>query len=240
MRLLAFLTVLLVSCTCTTVQPIASLKAKDNKTAFEPWANPFVRAPKVDKKARTLEPITLVVEDFDEGSVSAVITEMKAFKAAGNKNLWIKIDSYGGSVHWGMKLVQEIEQYGSPVTCVVDTKAMSMGFYTLQSCDRRLMTKRSQLMAHEPSARIQGTAQELEDEAKSLAVMADGFIEHCIAKMAITKKGFKEKIHNKVWYLGYEEALKYKAIDDTIAPKDIPSVYPVMAAPVDLLKLLGL
>lgn len=184
------------------------------------------------------KPVIITLEDFDESSIDPLLETLEQLKSEGFKDLWIKIDSYGGSVHWGHKVAQAIEMYGSPVTCVVDTKAMSMGFYFLQSCDKRLMTKRSTLMAHEPSVSVDGKAGALEDEVKALKVMMDGFIEQCLLRMTISKAEFKQRTDGHDWYMGWEEAMKYKAIDGTILPKEIPSQYVKVQRKPSLLELL--
>jgi ATP-dependent protease ClpP protease subunit len=61
-----------------------------------------------------------------------------------------EINSPGGSVA-GFRIAKALEDSEVPVVCVVDGLAASMAFYILQSCDTRLMTGHSLLMAHEPS-----------------------------------------------------------------------------------------
>lgn len=182
--------------------------------------------------------IMIDLTDIDDDTVKPIIEKLKQFKAQGRQDVWIRINSFGGSVDTGHQLMQVIEGYGSPITCVSDTKSMSMGFYILQSCDKRLMTKRSTLMAHQPSTQIQGNSQKLRDEAKYLDILMNGFVETCVEKMDITKEEFLEKTQGKIWYMGWEEALRYKAVDGTISPRALPSKLVEIEKKPNLLQLL--
>lgn len=182
--------------------------------------------------------VMIDLTDIDDDTVKPIIEKLKQFKAQGRKDVWIRVNSFGGSVDTGHQLMQVIEGYGSPITCISDTKSMSMGFYILQSCDKRLMTKRSVLMAHQPSTQIQGNSQKLRDEAKYLDILMNGFVETCVERMAITKEEFLEKTQDKIWYMGWEEALRYKAIDGTISPRALPSKLVEIEKKPNLLQLL--
>lgn len=189
---------------------------------------PRLAAPQLDLSAfDPTKPIMIEVEEFDAQSIETSLNTLESLKKAGFKDVWVRIDSYGGSVDEGMQLIQAIEGYGSPVTCVSDTKAMSMGFFLLQACDQRLMTKRSILMAHEPSMTSRGNVHELQSEMDYLRLMMEGFIDHCLERMNISKEEFKKKTENKVWYMGWEEAMKVGAVDDTISPNDLPPLLDV-------------
>lgn len=188
----------------------------------------------------TKNAVMVTLEDVDGSNVDAIIETLEKFKADGQKNVWIRIDSYGGGVAEGSRLIHEIEGYGQPITCVASDKAMSEGFYILQSCNTRLMTKRAVLMAHQPAVSgLQGNSQVLKDEAKYLDILMDGFIEQCLTRMKITKKEFLDKTTNKVWYMGWEEATKYGAIDGTIEPKELPPITPLVRKPSLMQLLLG-
>lgn len=170
-----------------------------------------------------VKPIVLEIEEVDEATVPALMEQLDLAKKAGHKDIWIKLDTYGGSVHWGNELKQFIENFGQPITCVVDTKAMSMGFLILQSCDTRLMTKRSELMVHEPWTRVAGGAAELTQTAEHLKVMGRALLEDAAERMGMPVEEMAAKCANGAeWYIGWEEAVKINAVDRIINKNDIP------------------
>lgn len=138
--------------------------------------------------------------------------------------IWIRINSDGGSIYAGLDLIQQVESLKTPVVCVVDYRAISMGFAFLQSnaCDRRLMTKRSHLMAHEASAGSGGNADQHRDIAQALDAVTSSLVGMMADRMEMPEKDFWEKIRNRTWYMDYHEAEKYKAIDGIADPKDFP------------------
>lgn len=68
-----------------------------------------------------------------------------------NGPIFVILRTGGGSVTAGYLMVRTIQNSKNPVICITDTRAMSMGFYILQSCNRRIMTRNALLMMHAPS-----------------------------------------------------------------------------------------
>jgi ATP-dependent Clp protease, protease subunit len=136
--------------------------------------------------------------------------------------IWIKINSFGGEVYSGNKMIDTIQALKKPNVCVVDHVSMSMGFFILESCSKRLMTKRSILMAHEALVESKGNAHELRQSADLLEHLTDSYIEMCSKRMGMPFKEFKRRINNKEWYMSWEEALKFHAIDGVVDEKEIP------------------
>jgi ATP-dependent protease ClpP protease subunit len=151
---------------------------------------------------------------------------------AGDKTVLFRINSFGGSVFEGIDFLQYIENtkktQGIHVQCVVDTKAMSMGFVFLQSfCDERLMTKRSVLLAHNSSTRLQGTAEEIEKALKFSRALDAALAEICAKRLHMSVAAYKKKIAHNDWTFGWEEALKVGAIDGTVDEDSLPALYPM-------------
>lgn len=185
---------------CTIAQPVG-----------EPAPIPVISAP-----------VMLQIAEITPSNVKAYIAKIQELKESGNTNLWLRIDSPGGSVFDGMELVRAIETYGSPVTCVADIKTMSMGFVLLQYCDFRLTTKRTVLMAHGPSSQGEGKEQDLESTAKFLNVIKLTMAEQVCKRSKLTKEQFLEKIDNKDWFFGWEEAKEDGLIDGTVEVEKLP------------------
>lgn len=147
--------------------------------------------------------------------------ELKAASAA--KQITIMIDTMGGSSDAGRTIAQSIEKAAkrAAVTCIVDGQALSAGFYILQSCPVRILTKRSLLMAHEPwlgGGGMGGTHRA--DAIRALELIdaeARAYAEQCAARLTITSDEFLAKIRNRDWWISPMEAAKLGAVDQVVA-----------------------
>ncbi len=165
------------------------------------------------------------IKEFDAATAKGLIKKLQELDQKGHKEIIIRINSYGGSIHWGMEMIQAIEALKTPVTCVVDWKAYSMGAYLLESpaCDKRLMTKRSTILFHEPLVQeTGGNAHELRKTADQLDALADALIASTSERLKMSEEDFRKKISDRNWTMAHTAAKKANAIDGVIDPKDLP------------------
>lgn len=209
----------LVSCSCATTSPTQAkifqpIVAKDEpKDPEEIIGEPVLISPReTDAGFRHLK----LVDSVDSDSVKPLIEELKNGK--GFKGFILELNTPGGEVYSGFLLTKAIEEAGVPVHCLVDGKAMSMGYYLLQSCTTRNMTKRSVLMIHGPSmsGSIDGNTNELQELTDNLSSLNKAMIEHCVARMKISRKELADRISTRAWFLNWEEALKVGAVDKIV------------------------
>lgn len=171
-------------------------------------------------------PMVEIVE-FNASTAKGITKKLAELDAQGHQEIMIKINSYGGSIHWGMEIIQFVEAMKTPVTCVVDWKAYSMGAFLLESgaCDKRLMTKRSTLLFHEALAgQTSGNSHELKNTAEHLAALSEALIAATAERMEMTEEELTEKVNAKNWTISYKNAEKYHAVDGIISPADLPPV----------------
>lgn len=97
-------------------------------------------------------PSSQVVIFEDDVTLEAAATFDAKINAAneGNGPIFVVLRTGGGSANAGYLMVRTIQNSKNPVICITDTRAMSMGFYILQSCNRRIMTRNALLMMHAP------------------------------------------------------------------------------------------
>ena len=145
------------------------------------------------------------IEESNEGKANAIILE---------------INSPGGSVRAGFLLAKAIEHSESPVVCVVDGEADSMAFAILQSCQLRVMTKRSSLMWHQPSLSGNFSGQEDdwkqlgENAANALRAVNKALAQTIAARLGMPVKDLMSKTnHGREWWLDSDQALKVNAVD---------------------------
>ena len=155
---------------------------------------------------------------------SKVATGIIQAAERGDKVVVIHIDSPGGSVYAGQVLSKIMEAAPLQVVCKVDGMAASMAFYLLQSCDLRLMTERSILMAHEPSLQISGRGNKdwFKAHYEELLVLGEAMGRHQSRRLKITHEEFMRRIDNRDWNMDSTEALEVGAVDAIVSAVEYP------------------
>ena len=74
-------------------------------------------------------------------------------KMKNKHNIYIYLDTPGGSVEHGNKIVSEIQKY--KLNCIAE-RAYSMGFVILQACKNRYITPYGRIMQHQISYGVSG------------------------------------------------------------------------------------
>lgn len=180
------------------------------------------------------------LKSFDKQSVEGFSAKFKELDDK-NDEVWVRIDSGGGSVFGGQDVIHVLEAATARVVCVVDWKAYSMAFYTLQSsgCDFRLMTKRASLMAHEPSTESAGKSGDLRDDADLLDALNEGFLVTAAERMRVPVETLRAKTERRNFWMDYKIAEKWRAIDGWTAPELLPAPTPFEVKKSLLQMLLG-
>lgn len=161
-----------------------------------------------------ISPHIIFDSPVDPISVMAFLAELEAHEQAGQKAIVVELDTPGGSVGAGMVMSKAIERSPALIVCVVDGMAASMGLYLLQSCDVRVMTKRSLLMGHEPSAGMAGQPSELESLADLLRRLSRAMAYHIVAKTRLSLEDYLSRISNgREWWMNVEEAVDFAFVD---------------------------
>lgn len=154
-----------------------------------------------------------ISKDFDNFVKSAQANNVTSFN--------ISIDSPGGSVENGYKMIHTLEKAqkaGIVSNCTVDTSAYSMAAALLQSCTHRYMTARASIMFHAIQIRSEArmSQQELENLAAMVKVDNEALAAQCSHRMSISKSEYLFKTDNKEWFLGADEAVKIGAVDQIV------------------------
>lgn len=136
-------------------------------------------------------------------------------KRKNKKNLYVFINSHGGSVESGSQIIMEIMKYN--ISCVAD-KAYSMGFVILQSCKKRYLTMFGKLMQHQISYGISDEKQKIDNYAEYVTQMDDILTKMQAKKLNMSSKRLKEKTSNNWWMFG-ENAVKNNCADEIVQVK---------------------
>jgi len=157
----------------------------------------------------------------DAKSVESAVAQLRAADAAGAQHVLLEINSLGGEVEAGFQLAKTVEDSRAHVVCLVDGAAESMGFYILQSCSERVMSKRSVLMTHQ--VRLgeikdsQTTLEELHNYYADIRATSRAFGEHVSRRMNMPYDAYNRHVAGNLdWYMDWKAALKNRAVDDVI------------------------
>ncbi len=134
----------------------------------------------------------------------------------------VEINTPGGSMDDGHEISRLIEMAPFQVVCVVDGKAASMGMYLLESCDTRVMTKRSMLMIHQVSLNVgrgaRLTETSLANATATIQVATRAYVEWVAHRMKVSAPQVLQLIHDgREWWLDWEAGIKAGAVDKVIA-----------------------
>ena len=129
--------------------------------------------------------------------------------------IYLHINSFGGSVFAGLSAVDYIKSCQVPVTSVVEGCAASAA--TLMSCvaDHRQMRSSAFMLIHQISSGMWGKYEELKDDMENcdlfMRIIKEIYDEHT----TIPKKKLKEILKHDLWF-DAETCLEYGLIDEII------------------------
>jgi ATP-dependent protease ClpP protease subunit len=157
----------------------------------------------------------------DTDSVRDAVCWLEQAKKLNPKAILFELNTKGGGVDQGFRLIRALENAMVPVYCVAEHEVVSEGFAILQACSTRLMTRRTQLMTHQPYIPALSGAQHVEDlenALQDLRTTVSAHAEQCARRLKISRAEYDAKVSNKQdWFMDADEALKVGAID-VIAP----------------------
>lgn len=153
--------------------------------------------------------------EVNDKTTKAAIEFLKKADEARPERILLEINTPGGSLNSGFELIRQIEETKAEVVCVVDGNALSMGYFILQSCPVRAATARSVLMSHQVLFMqvAPGTIAELKKAANTLDVDSKAIAWQGQHRLKISMKEYLDKVNDKIWYFGADEAFDVGAVD---------------------------
>jgi|TARA_B110000483_G_scaffold64654_1_gene80518 ATP-dependent Clp protease, protease subunit len=135
------------------------------------------------------------------------------FNLKENKNqLYLFIDSPGGSVEDGYKIIAEIMKYN--ITCIAE-KAYSMAFAILQSCTTRYILPFGKLMQHQISLGLMNELGKIESYIKFINEMEVELLKLQSNKIGISSEELKNRTMNE-WWLFSNNAINENCADNIV------------------------
>jgi ATP-dependent Clp protease protease subunit len=157
--------------------------------------------------------------------VANIVIAQLLFLDADNpeRDIYLYINSPGGVISSGMAIYDTMQFLRAPVNTICMGMAASMGSFLLAagSMGKRRALPHSRIMIHQPSAGYQGTAADIEIQAKEVIYLRDQ-LNHLYAEHTGQTLTQIEKDIDRDRFMSADEAKEYGLIDDVIVkmPKD--------------------
>ncbi len=135
----------------------------------------------------------------------------------GASEVIVVFDTEGGSVEEMDRIAGMMQRSPLEINCIVSGRAMSAGFYLLQQCHHRVIVKGSQLMVHRtwnPNIMPDAQSQAISDAFVDITSNRMSAVE--ASRMKIKEVDLEARIAQGPWYMDWEEALDYGAVDEAV------------------------
>lgn len=201
----------------------ASVPAGDKTRSsenFTPAVEPINSPPQVLLKEIVLTKTNHIVlnTQVDGQSANSVIEAIrKANKENTVKRLYLLLDSPGGSVIDGGRIISEMQASRIPIDTVCLGVCASMAAMILEYGQERNMVDRSIVMFHPASIQLM-ERDDLDRIYNFLGVLrryVDKMDHHTASRMGVTYEAFKLRTSQNLW-LDAEDALRDKIIDNVV------------------------
>jgi len=153
--------------------------------------------------------------------VSNVIIAQLLFLQADSpeKDIYLYINSPGGIVSSGMAIYDTMQHISAPINTICMGMAASMGSFLLAAGrkGKRSALPHSRIMMHQPSGGTQGTAADIEIQAREILYLRTKLNELYARHTGQTVEQI-EKDMNRDRFMSAEEAKQYGLIDQVLAP----------------------
>jgi len=164
------------------------------------------------------ERIIWLGSDVQDDNANAICAQMMLLAAEDpDKDIYLYINSPGGSITAGMAIYDTMEYIKPDVATVAVGMAASMGQFLLSSGakGKRYATPHARVMMHQPSGGIGGTTTDVRIHAELILHMKKQLAELIAAQTGKSIEQITKDSDRDRWFTA-EEALKYGFIDKVV------------------------
>jgi len=165
------------------------------------------------------ERVVFLVGPVNDASANLVVAQMLFLESENpDKDIYLYINSPGGSVTAGMGIYDTMQFIKPDVSTLCIGQAASMGAFLLAAGakDKRFALPNSRVMIHQPLGGFQGQASDIEIHAKEIL-----YLRSRLNGMLATHTGQPldviERDTDRDYFMGADEAVKYGLIDKVLA-----------------------
>lgn len=141
----------------------------------------------------------LVRGEINDRLANSFLYNLNKIKNKDRSNQLIFIDSFGGSVDSGMRMIEQINRY--KLNCYANN-AYSMAFVIFQSCNSRFISEYSKLMQHQIKFGLSDEIRKMENFFEYVREIEDKLIDLQINKLNISRNRFIDLTNNEWWIFG--------------------------------------
>ncbi|MCX6256843.1 MAG: Clp protease ClpP [Bacteroidia bacterium] len=131
------------------------------------------------------------------------------------KKINLRINTPGGDIFQGYAIYNLIKASKVPVDCYVDGIASSMGSIIALAGQKTYMCQNSMFMIHNPASKIEGTSDEMINQANILDKIKNQVVSIYCDKTGLSANVITDMMNKTTW-LNAEEALNLKFIDEIV------------------------
>lgn len=124
------------------------------------------------------------------------------------KPILLIINSPGGSMVSGDRLITTMKALDSKVICIVDGEAYSMAAIISLQCDKLYATENADFMFHQASLGAGGSLSIFKSRSAHWIKWIETYELDIAKKLGLSFKSYKAKIHNE-WWMTAREAVEY-------------------------------
>ena len=168
------------------------------------------------------ERIIFLGSEVRDENANAICAQMLLLAAEdSDKDIWLYINSPGGSVTAGMAIFDTMQWVPNDVATVAMGMAASMGQFLLSAGTpgKRHVTPHARVMMHQPSGGIGGTASDIKIQAEQLLHIKKQMAELIAEHTGQTIEQIEEDSDRDRWFTA-EEAKAYGFVDHVFSRAD--------------------
>ena len=169
------------------------------------------------------ERIIFLGSDVRDDNANAICAQMLLLAAEDpQKDIWLYINSPGGSVTAGMAIFDVMQWIPNDVATVAMGMAASMGQFLLSAGTpgKRYATPHARVMMHQPSGGIGGTASDIKIQAEQLLHIKKQMAELIADHTGQTVDQIETDSDRDRWFTA-QEAKEYGFVDNVITKADM-------------------
>ena len=175
-----------------------------------------------DIYSRLLEDrIVFLSGEIDDNTANTVVAELLYLEGKDpDKDIYLYINSPGGSVSAGLAIYDTMNYIKSDVSTICVGLAASMGAFLLSSGakGKRFSLPNGEIMIHQPLGGAQGQASDIEIQAKHI-IKTKEKLNRILAENTGKDLAVIEKDVDRDNYMSADEALAYGLIDKVYSPR---------------------
>jgi len=165
------------------------------------------------------ERVVFLVGPVNDASANLVVAQFLFLESENpDKDIYLYINSPGGSVTAGMGIYDTMQFIKPDVSTLCIGQAASMGAFLLAAGakDKRFALPNSRVMIHQPLGGFQGQASDIEIHAKEILYLR-ARLNEMLAKHTGQGLDVIERDTDRDYFMGAEEAVKYGLNDKVLA-----------------------